>query len=638
MSHAPVEASDYQGEELAYAKATEELNSLVDAGTPWSGSERNQVFLNLGKQLGNDKSTEFADISAVAGFDFPDDSRGLTSLDWDLDGDLDFLTTNRTAPRVRLFENQFPLRDRSSLSVKLIGTKVNRDAIGSRVELTITNDKKEKTLLHRTLTAGHGFLSQASKWIHFGIPENTRIETLTVFWDGQTKENFPDLKAGGFFQLKQGTQKPSPWNPPFKPAIPSSSEYELEPLSPTSMAHLERPLPLPDLPVIDQSGKETNLSFPLDKPILLNLWATWCPDCAGELTDFAAHRSDFEKTGVELVTLCVDIQLGDAEGRAKALKILSEKGVTSRPLFVTGKTLDLIHLCHAVPFIRPEQLPAPSSLLITADGHLRTVFRGAADQHELILALQAATLENEQWQAFARPAEGPWVYGPDVIAYSGVAKSMIEQDWLQEAGSYLLERKDSLKDDGKLYPELLMLTGTRFLEQNLRNHGICMLEAAVEAAPELAAARNNLAVALLQMNRGAEAVPHLEAAINADPDFLNPRMNLAQYHTNTGNHDIALNLITPVLQKQYHPKAIRIRAQIEVARQDFRTLLKTFQLISQNEPQDPGAWINLGKLYQQFGNTREALHSFESASTLLPQNKQLIAAIAQLREKLKNSK
>ncbi len=638
MSHAPVEASDYQGEELAYAQATNELNRLVDTGTPWSGSERNQVFLNLGKQLGKEKSTEFADISAVAGFDFPDDSRGLTSLDWDLDGDLDFITTNRTAPRVRLFENQFPHREQSSISVKLTGTKVNQNAIGSRVELTITDEKNERTVLHRTLTAGHGFLSQASKWLHFGIPENTRIETLTVFWDGKSPETFSGIKAGGFFLLKQGTRKSSPWSPPFKPVIPSSSEYELKPLAPTSVAHLERPLPLPHLPAFDHLGKKTELTFPLKKPILLNLWATWCPDCAEELSDFAKHQDHFTKAGVELVTLCVDIKVDDAEGRTKALKILSDKGVTSRPLFVTEKTLDLIHLCHAVPFVRPEQLPAPSSLLITTDGHLLTIFRGAADPDQLLPALQAATFEKEQWQAFANPGKGPWIHGADVVPYSGLAKKMLDRGWLEDTGHYLLAQKKSLKEDGNIFPEFLMLTGTRFLEKDLRSRGIRILEAAVEAAPQLAAARNNLAVALLQTNRGAEAVPHLEAAIQSDPNFLNPRMNLAQYYTQIGSHDTALSLITPVLEKQYHPKAIRIRAQIEVARQDFPTLLKTFQLISQNEPQDSSAWINLAKLQQQFGNTREALKSFESASAILPQNKQLPKVIAQLREQLENSK
>ena len=92
MSQAPVEASEYRGAAKAYVEATMELNRQVDAGTSWSGNERNNLFLNLGKE---GAVPDFADASALMGFDFPDDSRGLVSLDWDFDGDLDFITTNR---------------------------------------------------------------------------------------------------------------------------------------------------------------------------------------------------------------------------------------------------------------------------------------------------------------------------------------------------------------------------------------------------------------------------------------------------------------------------------------------------------------------------------------------------------------
>ena len=119
MSQAPVRASDYQGADKVFAEATAELNRQVDEGTSWSGNERNQVFLNLGDLHGENKVPRFADISAVAGFDLPDDSRALVSLDWDHDGDLDIITTNRTAPRLRIFENRHAKRTDSSLAIKL---------------------------------------------------------------------------------------------------------------------------------------------------------------------------------------------------------------------------------------------------------------------------------------------------------------------------------------------------------------------------------------------------------------------------------------------------------------------------------------------------------------------------------------
>ena len=52
------------------------------------------VFLNTG-------SGRFTDISAASGFAFPDDGRAMVLVDWDADGDLDIMTSNRNAPQVR---------------------------------------------------------------------------------------------------------------------------------------------------------------------------------------------------------------------------------------------------------------------------------------------------------------------------------------------------------------------------------------------------------------------------------------------------------------------------------------------------------------------------------------------------------
>ena len=72
MSHAPVLAEDYQGDDRRFAEATDELNRQVAAGTSWSGNERNNVFLNLGRRIGDTQAPDFAEISALAGFDLPD--------------------------------------------------------------------------------------------------------------------------------------------------------------------------------------------------------------------------------------------------------------------------------------------------------------------------------------------------------------------------------------------------------------------------------------------------------------------------------------------------------------------------------------------------------------------------------------
>ena len=80
---------------------------MIVRGRSFSGFERHCAFLNVGSNP-DGKLAPFANVSAATGFDFIDDGRALARVDWDRDGDLDFWTTNRQAPRLRLLKNNLP--------------------------------------------------------------------------------------------------------------------------------------------------------------------------------------------------------------------------------------------------------------------------------------------------------------------------------------------------------------------------------------------------------------------------------------------------------------------------------------------------------------------------------------------------
>lgn len=604
-----------------------ELNRRVDEGTSWSGNERNQVFLNLGEQNGDNNLPLFADVSAVTGFDLPDDSRALVSIDWDHDGDLDFITSNRTAPRVRIFQNSLSLPPNSSLFIKLTGTKTNRDAIGSRITLQLVQHGEE-IAIQRTLRAGEGFLSQSSKWIHFGLPENSSIKKLIVHWYGHKAESFARIEGGKSYHITQSQGNPVEHSFP-KITIPSAPEASD---TYSSLAKLERPLPLPTLPYQSLDGDARTLTPRLEKPTIIILWATWCPDCLEELSQISKQAEAIHVAGYDVLALCVDAA-GEAGNLSKARAILEETKFPFKKGIATDKTLELIHLAHNTVFIRPAKLPVPTSLILGPGAKLHAVARGPVTIDDLMPALKALP---DSWSDFARPAgPGIWQHGPDTVPYSGIAKELLERGWLDEAASYLLDRHSDLLADGKIYPELLMAIGTKVLANKQTERGIALLKRAVEAAPHLAAARNNLAVAYLQTGQADKASTHLEAALHIDPNFIDARLNLARYHLGIKDPRSAQTLINPVLEKGYHPKATRLQAQIHLINQDYPSLLAVFETMTSKEPNDATAWINFGKLQQQLGNTEGAIKAFERAGQLLPGNPQIKQAMDQLRPSTK---
>ncbi len=153
-----------------YAKGWLAMSEMIWSGSSWSGRERNVSFLNLG-------DGDFVDISSISGFDYIDDARALALTDWDLDGDLDVWLRNRTGPQLRFLENK--LNEKNFLSIKLQGTKSNRDAVGARVTVR-SGDKK----LVQEVAAGSGYMAQSGKRLHFGLGDDTRIDDVEVRWPG----------------------------------------------------------------------------------------------------------------------------------------------------------------------------------------------------------------------------------------------------------------------------------------------------------------------------------------------------------------------------------------------------------------------------------------------------------------------
>ena len=110
----------------------------------------------------------------MSGADRIEDGRGVGVIDIDDDGDLDLVVQSVEKPVALLVNQGSPGH---WLSVRLRGTRSNRDAIGARVELRIG----KRTLLREVTTTG-GYISGRSKRCHFGLGAARRVDELTVYW------------------------------------------------------------------------------------------------------------------------------------------------------------------------------------------------------------------------------------------------------------------------------------------------------------------------------------------------------------------------------------------------------------------------------------------------------------------------
>ncbi len=151
-----------------------------------------QLFLNNGKG-------SFHDVAAELGgsFDQPKVGRGLAYADFDRDGDLDLLLTTNNGPAY-LYRND-QLSGNRSIRFRLVGTKSNRDAIGSTIQIISAGMTQS-----RMVKSGSSYLSQSELPVTFGLEKQDRVESAVIHWPSGRTEEFKNLTAGRSYECVEG--------------------------------------------------------------------------------------------------------------------------------------------------------------------------------------------------------------------------------------------------------------------------------------------------------------------------------------------------------------------------------------------------------------------------------------------------
>jgi hypothetical protein len=145
------------------------------------------LFRNIGKG-------RFEEVTKSLGqaFASPRVGRGAAYADFDNDGRLGLLLSTNGGP-VYLFRNeaQGAAASNKSLRIKLVGTKSNRDGIGSTVRLTAGGETQTQML-----RSGSSYLSASELVLTFGLAHNERADTIEIRWPSGQIDRLSNAPAG----------------------------------------------------------------------------------------------------------------------------------------------------------------------------------------------------------------------------------------------------------------------------------------------------------------------------------------------------------------------------------------------------------------------------------------------------------
>jgi len=493
-----------EAEGADYINALIKFDQLLRSGRSYSGHERNCVYLNTGKQ-------KFANVSHVTGMALADDGRSICAVDWDHDGDLDFWLANRTAPRLRLMRNE--TNGARHLAFLLEGKTCNRNAIGARVSVQLSDDNKRR--LMRTVHAGSSFLSQSSRWLHFGVGQTERAAKVTVQWPDGSVDELTDLQTGVNYHLVQG-QAPVAWSRP-QPAIAIKPSAPVLPKATDSArVFLGGRMPMIHIPITNFDGQTIIVGKPSMQPTLINIWASWCLPCANELKEFSAKQQAIEITGLRIIAASVDgIDPSHETTAADAQQMIHKLGVTFEAGMIDKDTAQRLEFFQNWQFVRNVPMPVPTSFLIDRQGQLAAIYRGPLEVDQLIKDVQALDTPEIELRTVAAPLHGQWLVHPLQIDISDKILKLQKRGLVADAVNMFMDftrltiNKTGRPPNSESYGRVLNNMGVLMSGADQMAQAEQFFRQSIKLLPDEVLPYRHLADLLLQAGRLPETLPLL---------------------------------------------------------------------------------------------------------------------------------
>jgi tetratricopeptide (TPR) repeat protein len=174
------------------------LDFYLGTGDPnYSMLVPNRLFRNV-------QGKRFADVTMSSGTGHLQKGHGVACGDWDRDGNVDlYVHLGGATPgdRFRTVLWQNPGHDHHWLTVKLVGKKTNRAAIGARIKVTVAGEPPNT--FYRRVTTGSSFGANALQQT-IGLGKASRIARLEIEWPtSRTTQVFEDVAVDQAIEITE---------------------------------------------------------------------------------------------------------------------------------------------------------------------------------------------------------------------------------------------------------------------------------------------------------------------------------------------------------------------------------------------------------------------------------------------------
>jgi hypothetical protein len=157
--------------------------------------------------LKNDGGRRFLDVTETTGTGHLQKGHAIAFTDLDNDGDEEvILNVGGAVPGDRyqdaVFLNPGGFGN-NWISLKLVGVKTNRAALGARIRLTLPSADEGSNLRYREVTSGSSF-GASSLAQHIGLGKASKIATLEIDWPvSRTTQTFHDVPVNRFLEIRE---------------------------------------------------------------------------------------------------------------------------------------------------------------------------------------------------------------------------------------------------------------------------------------------------------------------------------------------------------------------------------------------------------------------------------------------------